>query len=179
MNLKISTALIFFLVLTGTIMTLLQPSSSKQKTPGIPLVAIQEIEHELNLIAKALGHVTEDGLKIPMIRLESYKKTKSIDDALSQYKKAYFELSNLMNHQSISINNTLFNESIPRICLSLVFADSSSKGVKSPYVSYIGMGPKGLLVVSSIDHETDRYRDIYETSLRELFKEELSLDEVE
>jgi len=170
------TVLLLFLTLVLGLFCACEPEKTNPSIPQIPKDTIRDTQKNWGVSLVARGHVTEDEQKIPLIRFESYEPTTSISKALGQYKGLYLELVQGMSHQNDSINEVLFRNSVPRVCLSLVFADSVGKRVVKPYVAHITMGPAGQLIVSSIDPKTDRYDDIGESSLRELFAEELASD---
>jgi len=169
----------FFTMLLPMIVSLMGCSDAGAKCiiiPKIPHHAINQVESQLHLRVESRGHVTQEGLKIPLIGFDTTQTIHDNTEVLRLYKKAYEVLATSMalDEEANSWENRLFKSEQPRVWLSLANVGEKTSFSSRPYIAFIAMGPKGTIGLSYWNTESERLVEEDETSLRELFVEELA-----
>jgi len=149
--------------------------------PSIPRSALTNIERQLPVVVSERGHVTEDGRKIPLIGFDTTQTVRSNKDLLDLYKEIYKRLATAMkpSKETETWETRLFINKEAKVWVGLSNDGDTGMFAPRPAIALISMGPKGTLGLSFWNSDSQRLVREDETSLRELFAEELALDKEE
>ena len=168
-----------FLPLLSMLTSCSASSESEIKIPQIPSHILKKIESQHPLMASSGGHATQEKQKIPMIGFDTTHTIQSTEELLNLYKEVYFLMATAMTpeEETSSWENRLFIKKQPKVWLSFSNSSKTEMFATPPSIALISMGPGGTLSLTSWNAKTQRRYKSSETSLRELFKDELASDD--
>ena len=169
---------VFFISLLFVLTSCSSTDKTDIKIPRLPRHVIAEVQKHLPIETSQGGHVTEEKQKIPLLGFKTTYTIQNSEELLKLYKEVYLKLATAMTpeEETSSWEGKLFIKKQPKVWLSFSNSSKTDMFPAPPAIALISMGPGGILGLSYWNSKTRRLERKSETSLCELFKEELSSD---